>query len=177
MKNILIVVDMQNDFVDGSLGSDEAVSILNNAVEKIANFDGKIFATLDTHDENYLNTLEGQNLPVEHCIKGTYGWKLNKQIFNALSNKDYILVEKPTFGSMDLINHISNILDIETDISIELIGLCTDICVISNALLLKANFYETPIYVDASACAGTTHKSHQDALNSMKSCQINIINE
>ena len=177
MKNILIVVDMQNDFVDGSLGSDEAVSILNNAVEKIANFDGKIFATLDTHDENYLNTLEGQNLPVEHCIKGTYGWKLNKQIFNALSNKDYTLVEKSTFGSMDLINHISNILDVETDISIELIGLCTDICVISNALLLKANFYETPIYVDASACARTTRKSHQDALNSMKSCQINIINE
>lgn len=175
MSRILIVVDMQKDFVDGALGSDEAMEIVDNVVEKIRGFSGRIFVTLDTHEEDYLSTLEGQNLPVEHCIKGTEGWKLNSEVEKALEGKDFAIVEKPTFGSIKLVEMLREYIDSEAEI--ELVGLCTDICVVSNALLLKANYYETPIYVDASACAGVSPEAHKAALSTMKSCHINIINE
>ena len=175
MSRILIVVDMQKDFVDGALGSDEAIAIVDNVVEKIRGFRGKIFVTLDTHEENYLSTLEGKNLPVEHCIKGTDGWKLNSAVEKALEGKDFEFVEKPTFGSVNLVELLREYVD--SDAEIELVGLCTDICVVSNALLLKANYYETPIYVDAGACAGVSPEAHNAAISTMKSCHINIINE
>lgn len=173
MKKILIAVDMQNDFIDGSLGSPDAVSIVSKAAEKIKNFGGDVFATYDTHGENYMSTSEGRKLPVSHCIKGTHGWKLNEKIEKALDEKGCIAVEKPTFGSLDLPEIISDNYG-ETDISIELIGLCTDICVISNALILKAHFPEAEISVDSSCCAGTSPENHLSALSAMKSCQIDI---
>lgn len=176
MKKILIVVDMQKDFVDGALGTKEAAAIVPNVVSKIKNFDGDIIVTYDTHFENYMETSEGKNLPVSHCIKDTDGWELDRNVEEALEGKDYIAVEKPTFGSLDLPEILSENYD-ENDISIELIGLCTDICVVSNAIILKAAFYETPISVDASCCAGVTPESHKAALATMKMCQINVVNE
>lgn len=173
MKNILIVVDMQNDFIDGSLGTAEALSIVGNVVSKIKNFNGDIIVTYDTHQNNYLETQEGKNLPVPHCIKGTEGWELNAKVLNALDGKKYRAVEKTTFGSVDLIEYLKANYDCN-NIEIELVGLCTDICVISNALLLKANFTETKISVDSSCCAGVTVDSHNAALTSMKMCQINV---
>ncbi len=174
MKKFLIVVDMQKDFVDGSLGTKEAVAIVPNVCNKIKAFDGEIFVTYDTHFENYLNTAEGKKLPVEHCIKNTEGWALNKDVQDALNSKEYKTVEKLTFGSVDLPNLIKDIADNE-DFSIELIGLCTDICVVSNALILKATFTENPISVDSSCCAGVTPESHDAALVTMRMCQINVI--
>ena len=173
MAKILIVVDMQNDFIDGSLGTAEALSIVDNVVSKIKNFNGDIIVTYDTHQNNYLETQEGKNLPVPHCIKGTEGWELNAKVLKALEGKKYHAVEKPTFGSVDLIEYLKANYDCN-NIEIELVGLCTDICVISNALLLKANFTETKISVDSSCCAGVTVDSHNAALTSMKMCQINV---
>ena len=176
MKKVLVVVDMQKDFVDGALGTKEAVAIVPNVVSKIKNFDGDIIVTYDTHFENYMETSEGKKLPVSHCIKDTDGWELDRNVEEALEGKDYIAVEKPTFGSLDLPEIIAENYD-ENDVSIELIGLCTDICVVSNAIILKAAFYETPISVDASCCAGVTPESHKAALATMKMCQINVVNE
>ncbi len=173
MKKILIVVDMQNDFVDGALGTKEAVLIVDNVVDKINNFNGTVIATYDTHFENYMNTSEGKNLPVEHCVKGTKGWELNEKVEKSLKNKGYTAIEKITFGSKDLPEKIIEITKDE-DFSVELIGLCTDICVVSNALLLKAHFPEKEISVDSSCCAGVTPDSHQAALTTMKMCQINV---
>ena len=174
MKKILIVVDMQNDFINGALGSAEAVAIVDNVVDKINNFTGDIIATYDTHGENYMETLEGKNLPIPHCIKGTEGWKLNEKVQKALNSKGYMAIEKPTFGSVDLINYIKEKYN-ANDIEIELVGLCTDICVVSNAILLKANFLETKVSVDANCCAGVTPESHNSALTTMKMCQVNVI--
>ena len=176
MKKILVVVDIQKDFVDGALGTPEAVAIIDNAVNKIENFDGKIFVTFDTHSENYMETAEGKKLPVPHCIKGTDGWKLNDRISAALLNKGCTAVEKLTFGSVQLPSLIKNEVGDE-DFSIELIGLCTDICVVSNALILKANFPEKEVSVDASCCAGVTPATHNAALETMKMCQINVIGQ
>ena len=173
MNRILIVVDMQKDFVDGALGSSEAVEIVDNVVEKIRGFDGPIFVTMDTHDEDYLDTMEGRNLPVKHCIKGTDGWKLNSEVEKALEGKDFIIVEKPTFGSLKLVEMLREYVD--CDVEIELVGLCTDICVVSIDLLLKASFYETTIYVDEGACARVSPEVHNAALSTMKSCHINVI--
>lgn len=174
MKKYLIVVDMQKDFIDGSLGTAEACGIVDDAAAYIREFDGRIFATLDTHYPDYLNTAEGSKLPVEHCIKGTDGWTLNEKIREALEAKGYTPVIKNTFGSVDLPKLIRDDAQGEK-FSIELIGLCTDICVVSNALLLKANFPEVPISVKESCCAGVTPQAHQSAINTMKSCQIDII--
>lgn len=174
MKKFLVVVDMQKDFVDGALGSAEAVAIVPAAVEKIRDFDGEIFATFDTHFENYLNTSEGRKLPVPHCIKGTAGWELDKKIKAALEKKGFTPVEKLTFGSVDLPGLIKKAAGDES-FSIELIGLCTDICVISNALLLKANFPEAPLAVDEKCCAGVTVDKHNAAIETMRSCQIDIL--
>ncbi len=173
MKKILIVVDMQNDFVDGALGSHEAVKIVPLVCEKIKNFDGDIIVTFDTHHENYIETQEGKKLPVVHCVKGTNGWELNKEVLSALDGKSYLKIEKPTFGSVELPKIIEGIVG-DNGFEIELIGLCTDICVVSNALLLKANFPEVNISVDSSCCAGVTVDSHNAALITMKMCHIDV---
>jgi len=174
MNKILVVVDMQKDFVDGALGSAEAVSIVDKVVRKIENFDGDIIVTYDTHQENYMETQEGKNLPVPHCIKGTEGWKLDEKVWQAVEKKGYKAIEKPTFGSLELCEYIKE--NYNPD-EIELIGLCTDICVVSNALLIKANFLETKVTVDARCCAGVTPESHNAALTTMKMCQVNVIGE
>ena len=173
MKNVLVVVDMQKDFVDGALGSKEAVAIVPAAVKKIEGFEGEIFATFDTHFENYMNTAEGKKLPVPHWIKGTEGWDLNAEIKKALAAKRYTAVEKKTFGSVDLPGLIRKAVG-EAPFTIEVIGHCTDICVVSNALILKASFPETPIAVDAACCAGVTPEKHEAALETMRSCQIDV---
>lgn len=176
MKKLLIVVDMQKDFVDGALGSAEAVAIVDNVVDKIENFDGDIIATYDTHFENYMETQEGKYLPVPHCIKDTDGWKLDEKVQAALDKKEYKTIEKLTFGSTELPEYIKANYEPE-ELEIELIGLCTDICVVSNALLMKANFLDTKVSVDASCCAGVTVDSHNAALTTMKMCQVNVIGE
>ena len=161
MRKILVVVDMQNDFIDGSLGTKEAQAIVDNVVAEIANYDpADIFATRDTHLENYLDTQEGKNLPVVHCVKNTKGWEINEKITKALRNAE--IIDKPTFGSKILAEKIAAIAEKE-DIEVTLIGLCTDICVVSNALLMKAYVPEIPVRVIASCCAGVTTESHEAA--------------
>lgn len=174
MKHFLIVVDIQNDFVNGALGTKEAEGIISAATQKIEGFEGEIFVTYDTHFEDYLNTSEGKKLPVSHCIKGSDGWQLNGEIQNALNGKEYTAVEKLTFGSTELPSLIKEAAGNE-DFDITLIGLCTDICVVSNALILKANFYDKNIIVDKNCCAGVTVDSHNAALTTMQMCQIEIV--
>ena len=174
MKRILIVVDMQKDFVDGALGTPEAEAIVPAAAEKIRGFDGDVFVTLDTHAENYMDTAEGRYLPVPHCIRGTAGWQLDGEIAAALAGRPYTAVEKPTFGSTALPELIRAAVG-DGEFSLELIGLCTDICVASNALLLKAHFPEAPIAVDSACCAGVSPAKHAAALETMRSCQIEIL--
>ena len=173
MKKILVVVDMQKDFVDGALGSKEAVAIVPDVAKKIREFDGDIFVTYDTHFENYMDTAEGKKLPVPHCIKGTDGWELNGEVMNALGAKKFTPVEKKTFGSVDLPALIKDAAG-DDEFTIEVIGLCTDICVVSNALIIKANFPEAEIVVDAACCAGVTPEKHEAALETMRSCQIEV---
>ncbi len=170
--NVLIAVDLQNDFIDGALGTAEAVSMLPNAVEKIKNFDGLVLATRDTHDAGYLNSQEGKNLPVPHCIKDTEGWEISPEVNKLLKEEP---IDKPTFGSIELGLRLKEIDQREGIDSITLIGLCTDICVISNAMIAKAFLPEVPIKVDASCCAGVTQESHLRALEAMKICQIEVI--
>lgn len=168
---LLVVVDMQKDFVDGALATKEAQAIVDNVVKKVKEekeAGSQIIFTMDTHGTNYLETAEGKNLPVEHCIRETSGWELIAPL-RPLADGCKI-VEKPTFGSTKLA-HLTASGNYD---EIELIGLCTDICVISNALLLKAAVPETPIFVDASCCAGVTPESHKNALEAMKMCQIII---
>ena len=176
MKHILVVVDIQKDFVDGALGTAEAVAMVDNAAKKIEGFVGEIFVTFDTHFENYMETAEGKKLPVPHCIKGTDGWELDKKIAKSLEGRKFTRVEKLTFGSVELPDLIRKVVG-EEDSDITLIGLCTDICVVSNALILKANFPEKNIYVDAACCAGVTSETHNAALTTMKMCQIDIIEQ
>ncbi len=168
---ILCVIDMQNDFIDGALGTKEALAILDNVKAKIEAYKAKgdlVVFTRDTHYENYMETSEGKKLPVPHCIEGTDG----HQIHSSLNTQDCEIIDKPTFGSLKLADAIKEAEELE---SIELVGLCTDICVISNALLLKANFPEVKISVDSSCCAGVTPESHENALKAMAMCQIEII--
>jgi nicotinamidase-related amidase len=178
MTKILIVVDMQNDFVDGSLGTKEAVGIVGNVVEKIKTFDGdNIIATLDTHTPDYLQTLEGMKLPVVHCVKMTKGWLINEEVLKALNDKKAITIQKQTFAATRLVNKIRKLMENDKDIEVTLIGLCTDVCVVSNAILLKAHFPNIKIVVDASCCAGVTPESHKAALTTMRACQIDVIGE
>ena len=174
MQNILIVVDMQNDFIQGALGTKEAMAILPAAASKIRSFSGRVFFTRDTHHADYLTTQEGKKLPVPHCLEGTAGWQLHPAL-SALCTEEPI--NKITFGSSELALRLQALNETETIQSITLIGLCTDICVISNALLLKAFLPEAEIIVDAACCAGVTPQSHQTALQAMKACQIQIENE
>lgn len=173
MKHFLIVVDMQKDFVDGALGTPEAQAIVPNVMDKILGFEGQIFATMDTHAADYLDTGEGRKLPVPHCIKGTPGWMLDDGVAAALEQKGYTPVEKVTFGSVMLPRLIFQAAGGES-FTLELIGLCTDICVVSNALMLKANFPEVPICVDSNCCAGVTPETHEAALATMRCCQIDV---
>lgn len=171
---VLIVVDMQKDFIDGALGTSEAVSIVPKVAEKIKNFDGVVLATRDTHTAEYLQTQEGRNLPVTHCILGTSGWAIHPEIAKLLEETP---IDKPTFGSVELGENLRSLHASAGIDSVTLIGLCTDICVISNALLVKAFLPEVPVIVDAACCAGVTQESHRTALQAMKMCQIQIDNE
>ena len=172
MKQILIIVDMQNDFIDGALGTKEAVAIVPKVEDKIRNFDGEVFFTRDTHETRYLVTQEGMNLQVPHCIRGTEGWQIRKEL-DALRKTDPI--DKETFGSTDLAADLLALHEDEEIGSITLVGLCTDICVISNALLLKATLPQVTIYLDAAYCAGVTPESHENALKAMEACQIKVM--
>lgn len=167
---VLLVIDMQNDFIDGALGTKEAVSIVPNVQRKIqeakANGTTVIF-TRDTHFENYMETQEGANLPVKHCIKDTQGWEIS----SALDTEDADIIDKISFGSIELAEYVEGLEPEE----ITLVGLCTDICVISNAMILKARMPEVPITVDASCCAGVTPESHNNALSAMQMCQIKVM--
>ena len=168
MSKVLVVVDMQKDFIDGALGTSEAVAIVPNVRKKIESFDGEVVFTLDTHNADYLTTREGRNLPVEHCIKGTSGWELDEKLKDLADGKR--IFEKPTFGSVELAEFVRE----KGFDYIELVGLCTDICVISNAMLIKAYLPEADVLVDASCCAGVTPESHNNALSAMKMCQIEV---
>lgn len=174
MAKILVVVDMQNDFIDGALGTAEAVAIVPAVKKKIEEFDGKVLFTRDTHYENYMDTQEGRNLPVPHCIKDTEGWQIRSEL-EALRTTEAI--DKPTFGSATLGEILKQENDKEAIESITVIGLCTDICVISNVMLIKAFLPEVPIIVDAACCAGVSVETHRNALEAMKVCQISIENE
>ena len=206
-KKILIVIDMQKDFIDGSLGTPEAQAIVENVVGLIDGFDGEVLYTLDTHFENYMDTLEGKKLPVMHCIRGTEGWQEEPRVLAALKQKDAKCFEKPTFGSYELVDYVYEAVygvDAAADESadetggknggavstdrltegkpeaaaaaeITLAGLCTDICVASNAILLRAKLPDTVIRVKADCCAGVTPASHQAALTTLAMCQMDII--
>ena len=171
MQKVLLVIDMQNDFIDGALGTKEAVAIVPAVKKKIEEFDGTVLFTRDTHFENYMETQEGRNLPVPHCIKGTDGWQIRPEL-DALRTTDAI--DKVTFGSSEL-GPVLQKLDQENPIeSITVIGLCTDICVISNAMIAKAFLPEVPISVDANCCAGVMPETHENALKAMEVCQIKV---
>lgn len=174
MQDILIVVDMQNDFIDGALGTGEALAIVPNVLKKIESFKGKMIFTRDTHEPNYMDTQEGAKLPVPHCIRGSFGWEIREGL---TGHGELEVLDKPTFGSRELGELLLKLNGEEPIASITLIGLCTDICVISNALLIKAFLPEVPISVDAACCAGVTPQSHLNALEAMKMCQISIENE
>lgn len=170
MRKVLVVVDMQKDFIDGSLGTKEAQAIVSPVIEKMKSYQASdIYVTRDTHEENYLETAEGKKLPVVHCVKGTEGWKLHPEI-EAFVEPSHI-IDKPTFGSLQLMELLKQENEKEP-LEIELVGLCTDICVVSNGLLLKAAMPEVTIRVDPSCCAGVTPSSHQAALLTMNMCQI-----
>jgi len=174
MQKILVVVDMQNDFIDGALGSAEAQAIVPAVCRKIEKngFD-KIIVTYDTHYSDYMDTLEGKKLPVPHCIEGTQGHKLSCAVEKALAEKEYIRVIKNTFGSFDIVKMMKK--EADKDFEFEIIGLCTDICVVSNALIIRAGFPDAKITVDSSCCAGVSVKTHESALDTMRCCQIDVI--
>lgn len=176
---ILVVIDMQNDFLEGTLRNEEGIKIIPNVVNKIKEYKSNghtVIATRDTHDISYLQTQEGKNLPVIHCVKKSDGWKINKDVSEALG--DVLIFDKPTFGSLELANWLkSNYENVQTELEIELVGVCTDICVVSNAILIKAHLPEAKIICDASCCAGVTTEAHKNAILTMKSCQIDIIGE
>lgn len=175
---LLIVIDMQNDFIDGTLGTPEAQAIVPNVQKKVANYlnnSDKVIFTRDTHGANYMETNEGKNLPIPHCMIGTDGWKIHADI----DAPNCLHIDKPTFGFADWADYIGNnvITDFDEGSEIEIVGLCTDICVVSNALILKALFPENKITVDASCCAGVTPDTHKAALQTLKMCQINVVGE
>lgn len=179
MNHLLIVVDMQNDFIDGSLGTKEATEIIPNVVKKINEYQeagNQIVFTMDTHKEDYMDTMEGKKLPIIHCIKDTYGWNICDEVQRNFNLEQYKIYTKNTFGSSELARDLLN--GVYNDVTlVELIGICTDICVISNALLVKTFLPNIPIIVDASCCAGVSKNSHINALEAIKMCHIDIIGE
>ena len=172
MQDILIVIDMQNDFIDGALGTEEAVAIVPKVKKKIEEFRGIVLFTRDTHETSYLETQEGKNLPVPHCIRGTDGWQIRPEL-DALRKTDPI--DKETFGSSDLGGVLLDLNKNEEIGSITFVGLCTDICVISNVMIVKAFLPEVPIIVDAKCCAGVTVESPENALKAMEMCQVKVL--
>jgi nicotinamidase/pyrazinamidase len=174
MQDILIVSDMQNDFIDGALGTPEAQAIVDKVIQRMRAFDGRVINIRDTHDSAYFSTQEGRKLPVRHCIRGTEGWQLHPKI-EALRREDP--VDKHVFGSAALGQRLAKENREDPIGSITLVGLCTDICVISNAMILRAFLPETEIIVDAACCAGATPQGHLTALDAMKACQVRIDNE
>ena len=179
MKDTLVVIDMQNDFIDGVLGTPEAVAIVKNVINKIKTFDGRIIATQDTHNaDNYLQSSQGSKLPVLHCIEHSNGWMYNEEVFEAFKYVGGVVkLKKSQFASTMLIHMLySSMGRYDEEFNIEFIGLCTDICVLSNAIMIKSIFPNANVTVDASCCAGSSPKRHIEALNIMRSCNINIIN-
>lgn len=174
MQNVLVVVDMQNDFIDGALGTKEAVAIVPNVLEKIKAFDGTVLFTRDTHKENYMETQEGKNLPVPHCIKGSLGWQIRTEL-DALRTTPAI--DKVTFGSSLLPEKLLALNAVDPIETVTFVGLCTDICVISNVMITKAFLPEVPVIVDAACCAGVSPETHKNALEAMKVCQVKVVNE
>lgn len=174
MQKILVTIDMQNDFIDGALGTKEAEAIVPAVEEKIKKFEGRVFFTRDTHEPNYMETQEGRNLPVPHCIKATKGWELRNEIMALCREKP---IDKVTFGSIELGRRLLEEHQKNPIESVTFIGLCTDICVISNVMIAKAFLPEVKIIVDASCCAGVTPQSHKNALEAMKMCQVFVENE
>ena len=168
MKKVLIVIDMQNDFVDGTLANPQAQAIVNGIVKRIDEFDGDVIATRDTHGENYLATTEGKHLPVTHCVKGTNGWEIVPAIAQALQRRNAVILDKPTFGYLnwEILQNYGEV---------EMVGTCTDICVVSNALIIKATHPDLPLSVRTNLCAGTTQQNHDSALAVMACCQIKIV--
>ena len=173
MKKLLLVIDMQNDFIDGALGTKEAQSILPAVIERVRSFDGDVIFTRDTHFDDYMETQEGKNLPVPHCIKGTPGWELAPELEKLRQERNAPVFDKLTFGCKKLPPYLEEHYPEGLE-SAEFIGVCTDICVISNALLVKAFFPELPVSVTASLCAGVSPQSHENALEAMKMCQIAV---
>jgi nicotinamidase-related amidase len=175
MSRLLIVVDMQNDFVDGALGTDEAKAIVPRVIDKVKNHKGTVIYTRDTHDQGYISTQEGRNLPVTHCVESTLGWEIIDELKKLALENSSIVFNKDTFGSKDLINHLVELEKSEPIEEIQIVGLCTDICVISNALAIKTYLPEVPIVVDAKCCAGVSPESHEIAIKAMKTCQVSIL--
>ncbi len=191
VEKILVVVDMQKDFIDGTLGTKEAIAITDNVLKKIITYKEyeeknpkttKIFATRDTHDYDYMKTQEGKNLPVEHCIEGTPGWQIDSKLSTILNDANAEIIDKPSFGSVVLAQRIRELADTyfrqnggTLDFTVEFVGLCTDICVVSNVLMAKAFSPEIKMIVDSSCCAGVTPEKHLAALETMRSCQVEII--
>lgn len=168
--DVLLVIDLQNDFVDGALGNkgnDKIVKPIENLVE---NFDGEVIFTRDTHDENYLESLEGSHLPVKHCIKNSKGWQIR------IDTKNHKIIDKPSFGSYELVEYLKKLNEKEKIENIYMVGICTDICVLSNAILIKNALLNTEVTVIEDLCKATNEKNHKIALEAMKSCQVNILN-
>lgn len=181
-KKILVVIDVQNDFIDGALYNEVAKARIPNIIKKINEFDGEhILITKDTHNDNYMKTSEGMNLPVPHCIKGTDGWELNKEVQAAIGAKNVTVttIEKPTFGSWELVSVMRAISEaFDCPIEVEMIGFCTNICVVSNAIMIKTALFDktnVSLTIDSNCCAGVTSEKHEAALEVMRSCQINVI--
>lgn len=167
--DVLLVIDLQNDFVDGALGNkgnDKIVKPIKNLVE---NFDGEVIFTRDTHDENYLESLEGSHLPVKHCIKNSKGWQIK------IDTKNHKIIDKPSFGSYELVEYLKKLNEKEKIENIYMVGICTDICVLSNAILIKNALLDTEVFVIEDLCKATNEKNHKIALEAMKSCQVNIV--
>lgn len=172
---ILVVIDMQNDFTYGALKNDDAIGIIPAIEDKILSFDGEVIYTRDTHTEDYLETQEGRKLPVKHCIIGSEGWEIVKPLEELRQKKNAKTIDKPTFGSLELADYVLNLYNEGNVEEIEFIGVCTDICVISNAMLVKNTIPELTVKVDASCCAGVSKESHETALKAMAACQIEIV--
>ncbi len=175
MSKYMVVVDMQNDFITGSLGTPEAQAILPKVIERIKEFPGSVVFTMDTHDENYLETYEGKRLPIEHCIDGTEGWEMPAEIREMQIERRGMLFRKNTFGSTQLGGFLQGVSRMAPIDEVIIVGLCTDICVLANAMMVRTALPDTPVTVDATCCAGSTPEAHRHALEAMKSCQIDII--
>lgn len=174
MSRVLVVVDMQKDFVAGALATEEAKAIVSNVVKKVQEFDGAVVFTRDTHGEDYLETQEGRHLPIVHCVQDSEGWELIDELNAWAEEHGSLVFDKDTFGSRELIEYLKALDEEQPLTHVEIIGLCTDICVISNALSIKTHLPEVPIYVDAACCAGVSEESHDTALAAMKACQVQV---